>query len=533
MRGFRRGRRRPDPPSSPSLHESWRRPRRFDPESWAVTLGTTTSLGTTGSGSQGVIDDRGTVQLSEAAWTLEWWVGAEDRWHCSGSEINIRQLRLGAGPVTEALMGVPGGDVVQRAAGAESDPAVVLLEFENRSAVPVALALVIRPFRLDGPGRVDAIALDGPAVRVDGEPALVLDRLPAAAVGGSAVLDLGPALEGCGTHEPDGFECSCPAGSATAAVIAPLAHQATIRVALGTADPSVFARLPTATQVGAGWAAHLDGGPRLDLPIDDEAFRADLATVLVAAAQVQRPPLGADRWTTAHQARVLEAVTRLGHPLATIEVPRWLETTDLRSDTAAVAMAISRATTDASPGWFDDYLGWAADSLHRGLERDDPDAARAVGWLSALLARTGQIESAAAVAAGWGPAPRPEWSCPGAIVDPVAAAGRLIDVVDQIVADRPDGLDLLPVVPAGWFGRSTDVRDLVTAHGSLSFAVRWHGERPALLWEVQPWEAGSSVLLRCPGLDPSWTSTDTSGEALLAAPAGAGAAMVEPGQSFG
>ncbi len=53
-----------------------------------------------------------------------------------------------------------------------------------------------------------------------------------------------------------------------------------------------------------------------------------------------------------------------------------------------------------------------------------------------------------------------------------------------------------------------------TAAGRLSFAVRWHGERPALLWELEP--RSGPVALSAPGLDPSWTSSQSSGEALLA-----------------
>ena len=49
--------------------------------------------------------------------------------------------------------------------------------------------------------------------------------------------------------------------------------------------------------------------------------------------------------------------------------------------------------------------------------------------------------------------------------------------------------------------------------GPVSFAVRWHGERPALLWE-----APSGTELRTPALDPAWSSTAGSGEVLLAAP---------------
>ena len=53
-----------------------------------------------------------------------------------------------------------------------------------------------------------------------------------------------------------------------------------------------------------------------------------------------------------------------------------------------------------------------------------------------------------------------------------------------------------------------------------SFALRWHGERPALLWEVIPGSGvdptGSGPQFTAPGLDPSWSATGWTGEALLA-----------------
>jgi hypothetical protein len=60
----------------------------------------------------------------------------------------------------------------------------------------------------------------------------------------------------------------------------------------------------------------------------------------------------------------------------------------------------------------------------------------------------------------------------------------------------------------------------------LSFALRWHGERPALLWELSGATTPSTVstsrsCMRGGGLDPAWSSDQASGEALLAVPPGA------------
>jgi hypothetical protein len=59
------------------------------------------------------------------------------------------------------------------------------------------------------------------------------------------------------------------------------------------------------------------------------------------------------------------------------------------------------------------------------------------------------------------------------------------------------------------------VHDAPTAFGTISYAVRWHGDRVALLWEVQPHPGQGPVRLISPGLDPTWSTTDLRGEALL------------------
>ena len=76
-------------------------------------------------------------------------------------------------------------------------------------------------------------------------------------------------------------------------------------------------------------------------------------------------------------------------------------------------------------------------------------------------------------------------------------------------------LALSSLVPASWYGQGWEVHDAPTAHGSVSYAVRWHGDRVALLWEVDPHPGVAAVRLVAPALDASWSTTDPRGEALL------------------
>ena len=80
-----------------------------------------------------------------------------------------------------------------------------------------------------------------------------------------------------------------------------------------------------------------------------------------------------------------------------------------------------------------------------------------------------------------------------------------------------DGVLLPGGWPRGWLGAPLAVHDLPVGRGTLSFAVRWHGARPAVLWE----SAGIDRPLRAAAaVGGSWTSTEPSGEALWPAPDG-------------
>jgi len=76
----------------------------------------------------------------------------------------------------------------------------------------------------------------------------------------------------------------------------------------------------------------------------------------------------------------------------------------------------------------------------------------------------------------------------------------------------PDGF------PASWLGQSFDVYGVPTGDTSaVSFAIRWHGERPAVLWE----QTGDTVELTAPCAAPEWSTVEPQGEALWPAPPGA------------
>ncbi|HEY5014460.1 MAG TPA: hypothetical protein VIK61_17380, partial [Acidimicrobiia bacterium] len=94
---------------------------------------------------------------------------------------------------------------------------------------------------------------------------------------------------------------------------------------------------------------------------------------------------------------------------------------------------------------------------------------------------------------------------------PALAAAWLGALRDALVRVEREHIELLPHLPVEWLGRPVAVHDAPTRLGPVSFALRWHGVRPALLWD-----APEGVVVRAPGLDPAWEAIGSASEALLA-----------------
>jgi hypothetical protein len=91
--------------------------------------------------------------------------------------------------------------------------------------------------------------------------------------------------------------------------------------------------------------------------------------------------------------------------------------------------------------------------------------------------------------------------------------GVLAETRAALLRESRSELELVPGFRPAWLGQSLAVHDAPVRGGRCSFAIRWHGARPALLWDVP---AGYTV--RVPVLDPRWSSAEPAGEGLLAEP---------------
>ncbi|MEL7210366.1 MAG: hypothetical protein AAGK32_19400, partial [Actinomycetota bacterium] len=143
-----------------------------------------TSVGTRGSGAIARVDRAGLVSPIGSGWSLDWWVGADDRWHLPSAETAVRQGIVDAAPVVETRTRVPGGDIVERVYAAQGPATidsrpVVVVEHTNETPVPVALAVSVRPQMPSGDGEIhDIVPVEDVGVTVDGAWSVLADRPP-------------------------------------------------------------------------------------------------------------------------------------------------------------------------------------------------------------------------------------------------------------------------------------------------------------------------------------------------------------------
>jgi hypothetical protein len=189
----------------------------------------------------------------------------------------------------------------------------------------------------------------------------------------------------------------------------------------------------------------------------------------------------------------------------------------------AIAVAQLPALADVERGW--------ESTLDRGARVELPDAnlqavvdmARA----TVLLGSGRRDRVVANAAAAWGlrdcrlprrratrfqgdPWPQLKAAAGGASASVRSAADWLLMLKGALVSATRDRIDVLPRLPDEWLGQALAVHDLPTPNGPVSFALRWHGTRPALLWDVP-----AGVRIRAPGIDAAWEGAGGAGETLL------------------
>lgn len=391
-----------------------------------------TIVGITGTTCRAAVSAWGDVTPLGATTTdaLSWFVAADDRWHVPAQEATVRQRRIEGAPVVETRIRVVDGDAVQRVWSVADGGGLTIVEVENESPLPFAVAFA----------------------------------------GGDIITERPPAdVPVRGIDLPPG------------AFVLPVGHRSTVRVAVAhdpaAADPAALRRAAPAMAVVRGWHAVTDRASRLVLP-DEAAAEAVTAArcdlLLAGPVDPAADPLG-------FLSDVTELV-RLGEP-GDVWMPEIVE--------PIAAIARQRST---------DVDRVLAACCRMALESGDDRAAADLGALVTRRQRDGHVAA-------------PSVPTPLAAIRRGASAGRFVADVERCLVD---GGTLLPAgLPRAWRGANFEVHHLPTGpRSSVSFAVRWHGPRPAVLWE----QHGEATMLRADRVDPAWSSDAPAGEALWAAP---------------
>ena len=503
----------------PTIGADWVQPRGS---------GRATAIGTIDSGVQATVDPAGLVTLEGATWSLDWWVGAEDRWHLPSAEVAVRQSLVGSSPVVETRLRVPSGDAVHRAyaaRGADGREAIVV-EVENRSKVPFAVAVAVRPYDHAGTGAAEQIAVEGTDLRVDGSVVQLPKSPGRLALSTFANGDVAEVVFRGDAEAPGAAEVRCADGLATGALLFPLAHTALMRIVVPVdpAAPVAADTLPSAEQVAAGWASHAAAGARIDVP--DRRLRDGVAAsvrhVLLGGTGPEEAAALDEMGCAAQASRILLAdplsLARHPSPREALHaiVRHWELTRDdevARSLVPVVAALVPRLRrSDAADGSVARAALVGAATMLAALGEDraalDVWAALPAEVLPAAAGDLGSLLSSAG--STW------TWASGGTGQDLRPNAALVRGARALLLAEEVDHLALAPVVADSWLGQGWELHDAPTRFGRISYAVRWHGDRPALLWDVVRHLASDDVRLTAPVLDPAWSTTEAKGEALLA-----------------
>lgn len=493
-----------------------------------AAAGGTTLLGVFGKKPTARVDSGGAVQLLDSNWTLDWWIAADDRIHAPAEEASVRQQRLGAGPVIQTSVRVPGGDVLQRAWAYEDG---IILEFENTTSTPVGLTVTIRPYDLAGRPSGPTVQLTPERIRVGDVDVWLQNR----------ARDTVPELD---------------------AAIVPLPHKTTTRIFLGSNRALPDRQLPDSAAAVRSWDRLVTDQMRIVLPDDGMTTMFDQSRGRLALATHSLTDRVSDLDSSAGSELAAlslggfrrEAVEVLRSLLADRWHPRSLKRSEDRRSAAELVDGLSWAITLYAPSWAAEFVAGATQLTSSVAKRgSDPQRVHAERGLARLAFSMGDPEGSREIDARFGFAAAGPISTLADLrthaqaasetgswgnddVGPAAAAVRSLRplVLSEALTEDQPQIDLFPAgFPVGWRGGSLELHAIPTAFGDLSAAIRWHGARPALLWQFDRADhVGRPVEVRCRPLDPKWVTTDRRGETLLTGSATELNAPPAEGQSF-
>lgn len=529
-------------------------------------------LGTLADGVVAHVAPSGVLELVDSAGIavqrIDWWIGAADGWHRAGGASSLRAVAVDGAPVYDLALRVPGGDIVCRvAASRRDDRPEVGLTWTNLTAMPVSLAVVAARLGGDGEDRWQVVgerAWRGSGGfddedSVDGE---AITRLTSPVTAGATALPDARVAVGVVplTHAVAGDGDPVPTGGVVIGrgdLAGPVAVADGLSIARGwtTLRRHTGSLLPPDDELAGvlGLAASLD---RLDPPgvpalgrravgdgVESVWWDAVMAVLVgdVASAAAWVQTLSARQWRRARPELVITLVwTLVGAGLDRSEWDPLLiraaraaerlvggDATDGRSATELVALVVALLDLagDAAAASRLATAGTAMPpepAVTPGAGGSPPNSAGpADGGTSPGLRRTAvqAVRGRQVTLADFGPVLRSRGRGPAASpADSVAI--EVLGILSHVTS-RAERIDLWPMWPTEWNGRPAELHGVASPWGRVSAALRWHGSRPALLWEVDPWGDDRSVSeprLAVPTIDPGAMLRGWRGESFLAAP---------------
>jgi hypothetical protein len=321
--------------------------------------------------------------------------------------------------------------------------------------------------------------------------------------------------------------------------------------------------------VEKGWRVHTDDAVRIGLPeptaspIATRTQRLLLVGATAAASTLldRHAPRPATPASSVRMLSLVDALARTGlsDPVGPVarglaEAQRLTGPVKLADGSdASAALVAAGAVLLSGPRaevWMDELVGpvaKAVDRLAKGKGLDGLDPGHVATALASAAAAFRCVDQPDAVAFADQVAARlaPDFDGPtnGRVLtvltadslgaDPVlgwdaaSLAAGFITLLDGLLVWTPDGLRLCDGWATSWAGQDVDIHGVRTPWGIAGFALRWHETRPAVLWEVEPGPGADPErppVVTATRMDPDWSGTGWEGEALLAAPKGAGPA---------
>jgi hypothetical protein len=389
---------------------------------------------------------------------LRWFVAADDRWYRPSRETTVRQREVSGVPVIETRIKVPGGDAVQRVYGVADFGGAIVVEVFNDSSLPFAVAF----------DRGDIAAMREPS--------------PTGVQG----IDL-------------------PVGS----VVFPVGHHATMRVAILISDierslerkisAQELESLPSFEQVERGWLAALRVASRVDVP---EASWENILTTQRCKLLLSGGGVTSDVVSSNGDDFVDLIFDRAERVKLGDKPEQWVDEVALATESV-----IRRCAKNRDVNWFEERAIVSAGMVlnRAGETRGQKDIAQAWSRVVSDSSGSGAFGSVSDVGAAISRDQLASFS----------GVRQIAWVESQLVAQRRDNvIEICPRgIDAGWLGANFECHRLVASPEHLiSFAVRWHGDKPALLWEI---DGPPGARVAASAVDGTFSSTEMRGETLL------------------